>query len=123
MKVERRACLSKDVRNVLETLRCKRFQQKLGIIPEGTNGIGDDLSDSASLGTRMHRSSDDNIPSGGSLKDPFMKHRVENFDTSNLEWIDKVPDCPVFYPSKEEFEDPLIYLQKIASNASKYGNF
>lgn len=119
--VERRACLSKEVKNGLETLRRKRFQQKLGIMPKGTNDTGDALKGSASLGSRMHRSSDDNIPSGGSVKDPFLKHRVKKFDMSNLEWIDRVPDCPVFYPSKEEFEDPLIYLQKIAPNASKYG--
>ena len=83
---------------------------------------GDALKDSVSLDTRMPRSSDDNISLGGSVKDPFSKRRVEKFDMSNLEWIEKVPDCPVFYPSKEEFKDPLIYLQKIAHIASKYGN-
>lgn len=92
----------------------------MGILPKGTSDTGDALKDSASLGTRMH-SSDDSFTSRGSVKDPFMKHTVEKFDMSNLEWIDEVPDCPVFYPSKEEFEDPLIYLQKIAPNASKYG--
>nr|GEV76731.1 lysine-specific demethylase JMJ706-like isoform X1 [Tanacetum cinerariifolium] len=33
----------------------------------------------------------------------------------------KMPECPVYYPSKEEFEDPLAYLQKIAPEASTYG--
>jgi hypothetical protein len=27
----------------------------------------------------------------------------------------------VYSPTKEEFEDPLVYLQKIAPEASKYG--
>ncbi|RVX01648.1 Lysine-specific demethylase JMJ706 [Vitis vinifera] len=29
--------------------------------------------------------------------------------------------CPVFKPSKEEFEDPLVYLEKISPEASRYG--
>ncbi|KAL5728747.1 hypothetical protein ACHQM5_001793 [Ranunculus cassubicifolius] len=40
----------------------------------------------------------------------------------DLEWIHKIPECPVYTPSKEEFgEDPLLYLQKIAPEASKHG--
>jgi hypothetical protein len=46
---------------------------------------------------------------------------VAKFDTSDLEWTDKIPECPVYSPTKEEFEDPLVYLQKIAPEASKYG--
>ncbi|CAH1445471.1 unnamed protein product [Lactuca virosa] len=30
-------------------------------------------------------------------------------------------ECPVYSPSKEEFQDPLAFLQKIAPEASKYG--
>ncbi|ONK58949.1 uncharacterized protein A4U43_C08F1390 [Asparagus officinalis] len=125
--VERRA-LSKEVKNGLEILRRKRLQQKLASVHDGINdsstiagSVGVALKDSGSSETRMHGSSDHHIPSGASVKDAFSKHRVEKYDMSNLEWIDKVPDCPVFYPSKEEFEDPLSFLQKIAPIASKCG--
>ncbi|XP_027360817.1 lysine-specific demethylase JMJ706-like isoform X2 [Abrus precatorius] len=71
---------------------------------------GDALSASASCGMRLHGNAD-----------AFFKRKVDKFDTSDLEWTDKVPECPVYSPTKEEFEDPLIYLQKIAPEASKYG--
>lgn len=41
--------------------------------------------------------------------------------TSNSEWMDKIEKCPVYHPSKEEFDDPFLYLHKIAPEASKYG--
>ncbi|KAE8716237.1 JMJ706 protein [Hibiscus syriacus] len=51
----------------------------------------------------------------------FSKRKVDKFDTSDLEWTEKIPECPVYRPTKEEFEDPLVYLQKITSEASRYG--
>lgn len=48
--------------------------------------------------------------------------KVDNFDmTSDLEWTEKISECPVYRPSVEEFHDPLTFLQKIARQASKYG--
>ncbi|XP_015068933.2 lysine-specific demethylase JMJ706-like isoform X1 [Solanum pennellii] len=38
-----------------------------------------------------------------------------------FDWTDTIKECPVYRPSKEEFEDPLVYVQKIAPEASKYG--
>ncbi|KAJ2528188.1 hypothetical protein EV175_007476, partial [Coemansia sp. RSA 1933] len=32
-----------------------------------------------------------------------------------------LPDAPVFYPSAEEFADPLEYIQKIRGEAEKAG--
>ncbi|GJN21929.1 hypothetical protein PR202_gb09452 [Eleusine coracana subsp. coracana] len=55
------------------------------------------------------------------MRDPFLKRRVKKFDLSSLYWIDEIPDCPVFSPSVEEFEDPMVYLSKIAPVAEKYG--
>eukprot|EP01018_Ginkgo_biloba_P005427 Gb_21111 [translate_table: standard] len=49
------------------------------------------------------------------------KCKVDKFGTSESGWIENIPSCPVFSPTKEEFEDPLTYIQKIAPNASKYG--
>ncbi|XP_016511421.2 LOW QUALITY PROTEIN: lysine-specific demethylase JMJ13 [Nicotiana tabacum] len=112
---------------MLEFLKRKRLQRKK---PESMNDStyvsntmsrsgGDALSSSASCGVRIHV----NAGLGTSLnrRDVFSKHKVAKFDTSNLDWTDKIPECPVYYPSKEEFEDPLVYLQKIAPEASKYG--
>ncbi|CAN4128108.1 unnamed protein product [Withania somnifera] len=84
---------------------------------------GDALRSTASCGVRIQVNTDSYPGSGASFngKDFFSKHKVAKFDTSNLDWIDKIPECPVYYPSKEEFEDPLVYLQKLAPEVSKYG--
>ncbi|KAK3158810.1 hypothetical protein QOZ80_2AG0141850 [Eleusine coracana subsp. coracana] len=75
-----------------------------------------------SCGTRLCRSYDASLrEGGGSMRDPFLKRRVKKFDLSSLYWIDEIPDCPVFSPSVEEFEDPMVYLSKIAPVAEKYG--
>ncbi|XP_027160736.1 lysine-specific demethylase JMJ706-like [Coffea eugenioides] len=39
----------------------------------------------------------------------------------NPGWMDKIHHCPVYHPSTDEFDDPFVYLQKIAPEASKYG--
>ncbi|KAJ0989923.1 hypothetical protein J5N97_008279 [Dioscorea zingiberensis] len=127
--VEGRVCLSEEIRNGLEILKRKRSQQfKFGISSEGTEitnmmsrSGGDSLRAAASCGMRMWEGANVMSHGNGPVKDPFLKHKVEKFDTSNLEWIDKIPDCPVFTPTKDEFEDPLTYLQRIAPVASKYG--
>ncbi|XVF30487.1 hypothetical protein REPUB_Repub16aG0062200 [Reevesia pubescens] len=47
---------------------------------------------------------------------------VEKYKLSyELEWVDEIPECPVFRPSMEDFQNPLSYLQTIAQQASKYG--
>jgi hypothetical protein len=50
-----------------------------------------------------------------------MTCKVDKFDTCKSYWIDNIPLCIVFSPTKEEFEDPLTYNQSIAPVASKYG--
>ncbi|KAI9110596.1 hypothetical protein K1719_018462 [Acacia pycnantha] len=47
--------------------------------------------------------------------------KLGKVDLAEKEWVNKIPECPVFCPSEQEFEDPLVYLQKIASEAQKYG--
>ncbi|KAJ1280407.1 hypothetical protein BS78_04G230200 [Paspalum vaginatum] len=76
---------------------------------------------SVSCGARLRRSCDASLREGGSTRDPFLKHKVKKFDLSSLDWIDEIPDCPVFSPSTQEFEDPIVYLSKIAPVAAKYG--
>lgn len=129
--VEGRVCLSREAKNALEILRRKRLQRmNLGTVPEGVDVFsmmsrsgGDALRSSASCGTRLQ--GNDRAVSqpcvSSNVKDFFPKRKVEKFDTTDVGWIDKIPDCPVFSPSKEEFEDPLVYLQQIAPVASRYG--
>ena len=85
---------------------------------------GDALRTPANCGARLHANNGAaGLPSTSSAqdKDPFVKHKVDKFDMSNLEWIDEIPECPVYHPTKEEFEDPLAYVQKISPVAAKYG--
>lgn len=98
-----------------------------GFLDQGTNASRimagkDGVSlKSVSYGARLRRSCDASLRETGSMRDPFLKHRVKKFDLSSLDWIDEIPDCPVFSPSTQEFEDPLVYLSKIAPVAAKYG--
>jgi len=118
IQVERRVTLSKEVRNGLEFLKRKRLQRAQSVTATQTNianmmnrSGGDALRASSSCGMRLHGNAD-----------VFSKRKVDKFDTNDLDWTDSIPECPVYSPTKEEFEDPLIYLQKIAPEASKYGN-
>ncbi|XP_022944767.1 lysine-specific demethylase JMJ706-like [Cucurbita moschata] len=36
-------------------------------------------------------------------------------------WTNKLSECPVFRPSRQDFEDPFAYLNKISPKASNYG--
>ncbi|XP_019162632.1 PREDICTED: lysine-specific demethylase JMJ706-like [Ipomoea nil] len=127
--VERKVCTSREAK--LEFLKRKRLQR---MKPESVDDSpcvnrvmnrsgGDALRSHASCGVRIHGNLDINPRFGASLtgKDVFSKHRVQKFETADLDWIDRIPECPVYSPTKEEFEDPLVYLQKIAPEASKYG--
>ncbi|KAK1425324.1 hypothetical protein QVD17_20675 [Tagetes erecta] len=46
---------------------------------------------------------------------------VKSHTNDDLQWINQITECPVYHPSVEDFEDPLLYIQKIAPEASKYG--
>ncbi|KAJ7953409.1 Lysine-specific demethylase [Quillaja saponaria] len=113
--VEGRVCLSKEAGNGLEILKRKRLQRMKSVTVNETVSVmarsgGDALRASASCGIRLHGNAD-----------VFSKRKVDKFDTSDLDWTEKIPECPVYSPTKEEFEDPLVYLQKIAPEASRYG--
>ncbi|XP_031261595.1 lysine-specific demethylase JMJ706 isoform X2 [Pistacia vera] len=129
--VEGRVCLSKEAKNALEFLKRKRLQrvksetvgETIGVSNMMTRSGGDSLKASASCGIRVHGNADSFSRSSGesSGKDVFSKRKVDKFDTKDLEWTEKIPECPVYCPTKDEFEDPLVYLQKIAPEASRYG--
>ncbi|KAL7230265.1 hypothetical protein ACSBR2_008715 [Camellia fascicularis] len=80
------------------------------------------LKASASFGTRLRTDADAPYRSRGALfgKGASSKCKVDKFERIDVEWIDKISECPVCRPSKEEFEDPFVYLQNIAPDASKY---
>ncbi|CAI7740337.1 unnamed protein product, partial [Closterium sp. NIES-53] len=37
------------------------------------------------------------------------------------DWIRRIPECPVYYPTEDEFRDPLAYIEKIRPEASLHG--
>ncbi|XP_022756969.1 lysine-specific demethylase JMJ706-like [Durio zibethinus] len=129
--VEGRVSLSKEVKYGLELLKHKRLHRIKSETVSGTSGVtnmmarsgGDALRVSASCGMRLQGNAESFSMSNGASreKDMFSKHRVDKFNTSDLEWTERIPECPVYCPTKEEFEDPLVYLQKIAPEASRYG--
>lgn len=131
--MERRVSLSKDVQNSLEFLKRKRLQRLKTATVMETAGLskvmcrsGGDALRSTGCGVRIH-GNDNFLPGsrhGDSAgNDGFPKRKVDKFHVDDLDWIEKIPECPVYHPSKEEFDDPLIYLQKIAPEASRFGNF
>ncbi|XP_023005292.1 lysine-specific demethylase JMJ706-like [Cucurbita maxima] len=85
---------------------------------------GDALRASPPCGVRLLGGNSETFSRSSGMsneRDVFSKRRVDKFEYDDLEWTEKIPECPVYSPSKKEFEDPLIYLQKIAPEASKYG--
>lgn len=54
-------------------------------------------------------------------KSGYPMGKTEKISLTDSEWIDKVPECPVYHPTEVEFEDPFLYLRSIGSDAAKYG--
>lgn len=127
--MEGRVCLSREVKNALNILKQKRINKsKMDVKQGGDSGVrmmrnaAHALKVSASGAIDLQSSANgfSHTSSALSETDALAKHKTGK-SGSNLEWIDRIPECPIFYPTKEEFEDPLIYLQQIAPVASEYG--
>ncbi|PIN22815.1 [histone H3]-lysine-36 demethylase [Handroanthus impetiginosus] len=127
--VEGRVCTSREAK--LEFLKRKRLQRMKTERANDSTCVsnmmsrsgGEALRASAPCGLRFHTDSHTYSKFGSSSneKDVFSKRKVAKFDMTDLEWTNKILECPVYSPSIEEFQDPLVYLQKIAPEASKYG--
>nr|GFB17509.1 hypothetical protein [Tanacetum cinerariifolium] len=104
---EGRICFSKEAK--LEFLKHKRLQQM-----NETANVMNMTTRSSGCGVRLF-----NRDFGGVIigRDNGVREKVDKFNSSDVDWTYKMPECPVYYPSKEEFEDPLAYLQKIAPEA------
>lgn len=121
--MEERTQLPFEVGNSLEDFK-QRLPNKMPFahgLNANTRSSGDALRSAAACGVRIHRGGHNAIFNGPSNKDPFLKHKVTKYEMENLDWIEKIPECPVFHPTKEEFENPLEYLQKISPVGVKYG--
>lgn len=126
--MEGRARLSREAK--LEFLKSKRLQKiksesvddTLHVSNMMTRSGGDALRAYSSCGMGSQSDSFARLGDVSSGRNFFSRQKVDKFHTADLEWIDKIEECPVYYPSKEEFVDPLVYLQKIAPEASKFGN-
>ncbi|XP_038905001.1 lysine-specific demethylase JMJ706 isoform X3 [Benincasa hispida] len=130
--VEGRICTSREDRNGLALLKLKRLRPTNSETANKTSAVkntmnrsgGDALRVSAPCGVRLLGGNVETFSRSSGMsteRDVFSKRRVDKFEYDDLEWTEKIPECPVFSPSKEEFEDPLVYLQKIGPEASKYG--
>ncbi|KAK1375008.1 Lysine-specific demethylase [Heracleum sosnowskyi] len=125
--VEGRARFSREAK--LEFLKSKRLRQiksesvddVLHVRNLMTRSGGDALRASSLCGMGSQNEACARLGDISSGHNFFSKQKVDKFHTADLEWIDKIEECPVYYPSKEDFEDPLVYLQKIAPEASKFG--
>ena len=49
-----------------------------------------------------------------------LKRMVEYHDGDG-DWIYQIPEAPTFFPTQEEFEDPIRYIQKIQGEACRFG--
>lgn len=129
LQVEGRVCSSREAK--LEFLKHKMLKRRKTesenesyVVSKTLNRSGGDaLRTSAPYGVSLHNHADlySRFGNSSTKKNVFSKRKVAKFDSSDLEWTEKVPDCPVYCPTKEEFQNPLVYIQKIAPEASKYG--
>lgn len=123
--------LNGQEKNGLEEFKRKRALLKLQMIRDGKDlnksnmarSGGDVLASPGSGRVLSHHKSEKHLQCKETMdvKADFLNVKADKFGTSEFSWIDDIPSCPVFYPTKEEFQDPSLYLQTIAPTASKYG--
>lgn len=65
--------------------------------------------------------SEDDVLHGKDDRNNFkeIKCKANMVGSDGMSWINEIPICPTFYPTMEEFEDPLSYLEKNCSRGIK----
>ncbi|XP_028753344.1 lysine-specific demethylase JMJ706-like [Neltuma alba] len=87
------------------------------------SGVTSEASDSSEM-KKSNKTRAVEVSGCGREKDTTgkdMLSKLSKVDLAEQEWVNKILECPVFCPSEQEFEDPLVYLQKIVPQAQKYG--
>lgn len=129
--VKGKLCLNGGEKNGLEEFSRKRALMKLQMIRDGKDmnksnmarSGGDVLAPPESGRVLSHHKNGKHLQGNETpeVKADFVNGMADKFGTSEFSWIDDIPSCPVYYPTKEEFEDPSAYIQTIAPFASKHG--
>lgn len=44
-----------------------------------------------------------------------------DFHQQQAAWMDRMPEAPTFFPTREQFQDPLAYIRSIQQEAAQYG--
>jgi [histone H3]-trimethyl-L-lysine4 demethylase len=59
-------------------------------------------------------------PSGNNHAIPLSARRAEPLDLSTVR-VFGIPEAPTYFPTEDDFRDPMEYMRKIAPEGSKYG--
>lgn len=43
------------------------------------------------------------------------------YHSTNADWVARLPDCPVYRPTEEQFKDPVAYIRSIQAEAARFG--
>uniref|UniRef100_A0A7N0VI14 Lysine-specific demethylase JMJ706-like n=1 Tax=Kalanchoe fedtschenkoi TaxID=63787 RepID=A0A7N0VI14_KALFE len=110
---------SMEVKSGLQFQKRRRLLNLKSPIIQGTNMMGRNAGDALRASSSFSFTLPSNLPSHDASK--CSSKQKAKYAKDDLGWIDNIPECPVYYPTQNEFEDPLIYLQRIAPEASKFG--
>ena len=50
-----------------------------------------------------------------------LETEMVDFHQQQAAWMDRMPEAPTFFPTREQFEDPLAYIRSIQQEAAQFG--